>query len=94
MPGLDRQRPHHIEIKLTLEPKSSYSIFFKCDLAYLKWDEYPPDVNHGFYINPALVTIKLDKNSNIWNLEDSYITINEEYGKIFFSKPKIRINRI
>ena len=58
VPGLDRQRPHHIEIKLTLKPKSVYSIYIRADFAYLKWDEFPPDVNHGFYINPVLITIK------------------------------------
>lgn len=56
-PGIDRQKPHQIEINLKLRPKAIYSIFFRADFGYLKWDEFPPDVNHGFYINPVLVTI-------------------------------------
>jgi phosphatidylinositol glycan class T len=59
MPGLDRIRPHHIELALTLQPNTIYSIYFQAESAHLKWDEYPPDVNHGFYINPALITIQL-----------------------------------
>lgn len=59
-PGLDRQKPHQIEIKLKLQPKGVYSIYFRADFGYLKWDEFPPDVNHGFYINPVLVTINSD----------------------------------
>jgi phosphatidylinositol glycan class T len=44
---------------LTLKPKTIYSICFQAESAHLKWDEYPPDVNHGFYINPALISIHL-----------------------------------
>ncbi len=57
-PGLDRKRPNHLEIAFNLDPKSTYSIYFKVEYAYLKWDEYPPDVNHGFYINPAIISIQ------------------------------------
>lgn len=62
MPGLDRKRPHQIEFKLNLAPKSVYSIYFKAEFGYLKWDEFPPDVNHGFYINPAIVEIDFSDN--------------------------------
>jgi phosphatidylinositol glycan class T len=61
VPGLDRSRPHHIEIKLNLKPKTTYSIYIRQECAHLKWDEYPPDVNHGFYINPALISVTLTK---------------------------------
>lgn len=59
VPGLDRKRPHQIELRLKLDPRSVYSIYFKSEFAYLKWDEFPPDVNHGFYINAPLVEIDL-----------------------------------
>ena len=59
IPGLDRIRPNHLELIINLEPDTVYSIFYKAEYAYLKWDEYPPDVNHGFYINPAIVSIQL-----------------------------------
>ncbi len=45
-----------------MQPNSQYSIYFKAECAYLKWDEYPPDVNHGFYINPAHITIDVTSN--------------------------------
>ena len=86
MPGLDRQRPHQIEIKLNLKPKTVYSIYIKADFAYLKWDEYPPDVNHGFYINPALITVKLENNlDNLsqFRQDDLYSSIKDRY--IYFS---------
>ncbi len=64
MPGIDRKKPHHLELVLNLEPNNVYSIYFKTEFAYLKWDEYPPDVNHGFYINSALVSIRVPANEH------------------------------
>lgn len=58
-PGLDRKRPNHLELVLDIKPKSIISIHFTVEYAYLKWDEFPPDVNHGFHINPAIVSIRL-----------------------------------
>jgi phosphatidylinositol glycan class T len=59
VPGLDRSRAHHLEIELELDPEATYLISFRVEVAFLKWDEFPPDTNHGFFINPALVSIKL-----------------------------------
>ncbi len=81
VPGLDRKRPHHIEIKLKLKPKSQYSIYFKAESAYLKWDEYPPDVNHGFYINPALIAIDLNANAQALTRSSLFNTYSTIYDK-------------
>lgn len=29
------------------------------DRAFLKWTEYPPDANHGFYVNSAVISTML-----------------------------------
>lgn len=63
-PGLDRQQPNHLEIVFTLEPQTLYSIYFKVEYAYLKWDEFPPDTNHGFHINPGMISISLPINEH------------------------------
>lgn len=57
--GRDRVRPHQIEIGFTVPAHSTFSIYFRAECAHLKWDEYPPDVNHGFYINPALISVQI-----------------------------------
>nr|KAG5712255.1 hypothetical protein BaRGS_014605 [Batillaria attramentaria] len=31
--------------------------------AFLKWTEYPPDANHGFYINSAVISFQLPTDS-------------------------------
>jgi phosphatidylinositol glycan class T len=81
VPGRDRKRPHQIEIKLNLEANSVYSIYFKAEFAYLKWDEFPPDVNHGFYINPALVTIDLKDNLKYLKNYRSFNDFSNIYDK-------------
>lgn len=63
-PGLDRQQPNHLEIVFTLEPQTLYSVYFKVEYAYLKWDEFPPDTNHGFHINPGMISISLPINEH------------------------------
>jgi GPI-anchor transamidase subunit T len=47
-----------------LKPKSVCTVYFKAEYAFLKWDEYPPDVNHGFHLNPALISFKLPESAN------------------------------
>lgn len=77
-PGRDRKQPNHLELAIVLEPKATYSIYFNAEYAYLKWDEYPPDVNHGFYINPAVISI-LIPDTKIFQLRsfDSYSSLKE-----------------
>ena len=74
MPGLDRKRAHHLEIELEIEPSSVYLISFRVESAYLKWDEFPPDTNHGFYINPALISVKLSDENLAWPQLRSFVT--------------------
>lgn len=49
-PARDRQRPHYIEIALELPPKSACKIAIQYEKLLLRWTEYPPDANHGFYV--------------------------------------------
>ncbi|CAH1780479.1 unnamed protein product, partial [Owenia fusiformis] len=53
--GRDRERPFHLELVLTLPPSSITTITFQFERAFLKWTEYPPDANHGFYVSAAVV---------------------------------------
>ncbi|CAL1543120.1 unnamed protein product [Lymnaea stagnalis] len=56
VPAKDRSRPHHLELSLTLWANSVTRVHFTFTRAYLKWTEYPPDANHGFYISSAVIT--------------------------------------
>ncbi|XP_064640505.1 GPI transamidase component PIG-T-like [Lineus longissimus] len=59
VPGKDREQSYHLEVVLTLPPKSRTTISLNFERALLKWTEYPPDANHGFYINAAVISTML-----------------------------------
>jgi len=53
-PAKDRERPHLLELLLSLPAHSTVTISIEFRRALLKWTEYPPDAHHGFYIKLAL----------------------------------------
>ncbi|KAI4464832.1 gpi transamidase component pig-t-related [Holotrichia oblita] len=55
-PGKMREKAHSLELVLRLPAKSTTSIKFYFDYVFLKWQEYPPDANHGFYIGSAIIS--------------------------------------
>ncbi len=64
VPGVDRQKPYSLELVLAIPSKSSLEISIEFEKSILKWLEYPPDANKGFYVNSALITTILDDKSN------------------------------
>ncbi|XP_075033631.1 GPI-anchor transamidase component PIGT isoform X2 [Mixophyes fleayi] len=56
-PAKDRQRPHLLEMLIQLPPNSITKISIEFERALLKWTEYPPDPNHGFYISPSVLSV-------------------------------------
>ena len=46
------------------------------DYSFLKWQEYPPDANHGFYMCPAIITalLPIARNYTPLPLDGSTIT--------------------
>ena len=59
VPGRDRVRSYHLEMSFTLPPRSVTKVSLQFERAFLKWTEYPPDANHGFYINSAVISLVL-----------------------------------
>jgi len=59
VPGLDRTAPYTLELVVTLPPKSTTKISVDFEHSILKWNEYPPDANKGFYVGSALVSTLL-----------------------------------
>lgn len=60
-PGRDRERPHHLELTLILPPAAETVVSYEFERAFLKWTEYPPDANHGFYAGAAVLSALLDE---------------------------------
>jgi len=63
-PGRDRSRPYMLELVLRLPPKSTTTISLQFERSLLRWLEYPPDANHGFYLPSATITTRLRDNKN------------------------------
>lgn len=49
-PAKDRLTPHLLEMLLQLPPNSVTKVTVEFERALLKWTEYTPDPNHGFYV--------------------------------------------
>ncbi|CAH0695106.1 unnamed protein product [Spodoptera exigua] len=67
-PGRSRQKPYHLELLIKLPPKSTTTITIDFEFVFLKWQEYPPDANHGFYIGSALISANLPTARNYTSL--------------------------
>lgn len=59
IPGKERQQPYYLELALRLLPHSVTKFSIDFDYTFLKWQEYPPDANHGFYMGPAIISALL-----------------------------------
>ena len=55
MQAKDRQRPYTTELLLSLPPSSKFTLSIQFLRAFLKWNEYPPDASHGFYVKWVLL---------------------------------------
>lgn len=59
-PAIDRQRPAKLELLMTLPKNTTVTMHYKFDKSLLLYAEYPPDANHGFELEPAVITL-IDK---------------------------------
>jgi len=62
-PGRDREQPYHLELVLRIPPRSTLVLRLETEYSVLRWTEYPPDANHGFYIGSAAFTTRLPRDS-------------------------------
>lgn len=56
-PAVDRKRPSHLEFQIVIPPSGSLVLTYQFDKSLLLYSEYPPDANHGFAIEPAVISI-------------------------------------
>ncbi|KAK1135762.1 hypothetical protein K0M31_000338 [Melipona bicolor] len=76
LPGKERKSPYYLEFILRLPPQSVTKFSIEMDYSFLKWQEYPPDANHGFYMGPAIITalLPIARNYTALPLDGSTIT--------------------
>ena len=63
-PGVDRSKPYSLEMVLDIPARSHVEISIDFEKSILKWLEYPPDANKGFYINSAVILALLPDKTN------------------------------
>ncbi|KAF4516876.1 hypothetical protein B566_EDAN014357 [Ephemera danica] len=75
VPGRERQRPYQLEVALRVPARSITTLSIKFDYIFLKWQEYPPDANHGFYVGGAVITASLPVARNYTGIPQDGSTI-------------------
>ncbi|XP_041455384.1 GPI transamidase component PIG-T-like [Lytechinus variegatus] len=88
MPGRDRSNPYLLEVVLTLPATSDMTLKIDFDKAFLRWTEYPPDANIGFFINSAIVSVMLPSTSNMSGIIGStqrFVILHVYYHPPFIS---------
>lgn len=80
IPGKIRTRPYYLEVAFTLPPRSVTEISIDFDYMFLKWQEYPPDANHGFYVGSAVITAALPYARNYYSLPRTVSLIRESFN--------------
>nr|XP_002126904.1 GPI transamidase component PIG-T [Ciona intestinalis] len=56
-PAHIRGSPHNLEMVLSLPRESRVTLSLGFDRGFMTWVTHPPDANHGFYIQPSMITI-------------------------------------
>lgn len=79
-PGKLREKAHNLEIVLKLPAKSVTSISIDFDFVFLKWQEYPPDANHGFYIGSAIISTMLPLARNYTGIPQDVSLFGESFN--------------
>ncbi|CAH1183567.1 unnamed protein product [Phaedon cochleariae] len=80
VPGKQRERPYYLEVFIKLPPRSTTSVSIDFDYVFLKWQEYPPDANHGFYIGSAIISSILPVARNYTGLPQDGTLISHSFN--------------
>lgn len=79
-PGNLREKPHCVELVITLPARSTTTVSINFDFVFLKWQEYPPDANHGFYIGSAVISAILPLAKNYTGVPQDGSTISDSFN--------------
>lgn len=79
-PGSTRTRPYYLEVVLRVPGRSVVELSVDFDYTFLKWQEYPPDANHGFYVGSAVVSAALPYARNYRSLPASVSLLQDIFN--------------
>lgn len=75
-PAIDRVRPSHLEFLIEIPAGGSLAMTFQFDKSLLLYAEYPPDANHGFTIEPAVISILNDESETVYQLRTTSLLLS------------------
>ncbi|SGZ52371.1 CIC11C00000001446 [Sungouiella intermedia] len=75
IPAIDRVRPGYLELEVTLPPGGALTFTYQFDKSLLLYAEYPPDANHGFSIDPAVVKVVDADNEVVYQLRTASLLL-------------------
>ena len=79
-PSADRSRPSHLEMLIEVPALLTLAMTYDFDKSLLLYREYPPDANHGFDVEPAIIiVIKEDEQER----ESENYRSNERAKKVY-----------
>ncbi|KAI5286017.1 Subunit of the glycosylphosphatidylinositol transamidase complex-like protein [Ascosphaera aggregata] len=61
-PAVDRHRGTQLELIISVPPASTVILIYDFEKAVLRYTEYPPDANRGFYVAPAVIRVSSGSN--------------------------------
>ncbi|CAN3365626.1 GPI transamidase component Gpi16p [Diutina catenulata] len=75
VPAVDRKRPSRLEYVIELPPRAELTLSFNFAKNLLLIHEYPPDANHGFAIDPAVIKVIRDDDTTEYELRTTSLLL-------------------
>ncbi|CAG9827835.1 unnamed protein product [Diabrotica balteata] len=80
IPARQRERPNYLEVLIRIPASTATSVVVDFDYVFLKWQEYPPDANLGFYIGSAVVSSYLPVARNYTGIPQDGTLISDSFN--------------
>ncbi|KAI5704721.1 hypothetical protein M8J76_010520 [Diaphorina citri] len=80
IPGKARVRPYYLEVAFEAPARSVTTLSVDFTYMFLKWQEYPPDANHGFYLGSAIITALLPTARNYTAIPQTQSLIKNSFN--------------
>ncbi|CAD1811681.1 Gpi16 subunit, GPI transamidase component family protein [Candida parapsilosis] len=74
-PAVDRERPSHLEFVFSVPALSTLALTYDFDKSLLLYREYPPDANHGFDVEPAVIRVKNENNGGVYEFRTTSLLL-------------------
>ncbi|CUM55684.1 unnamed protein product [Debaryomyces tyrocola] len=74
-PAIDRTRPSHLEFSVSLPASTTMTLTYQFDKSLLLYAEYPPDANHGFAIDPAVINVLDEAKNSVYEMRTTSLLL-------------------